>query len=116
MSYADETRRLLEARELLAKQRNLKTVVQFYINRGMSPEEAQELVYSIYRENLKENRKFSFNWLVGGAVGLVIGIALLVFGGWNILTIVAVPLCILALIIGIGRFLVASGYEMIEED
>lgn len=116
MSYADEARLLLEARELLAKQRNLKVVVTFYVNRGMSPEEARDMVYGIYNENLKENRKFSFNWLVGGGVGLVVAIALLIFGGWNILTILAVPVCVIALIIGVGRFLVASGFEMIEDD
>lgn len=116
MSYADETRLRLEARELLARQRNLKTVVNFYVNRGMTPDQAQELVYAIYHENLRENRRFSFTWLVGGSSGLVVAIGLLVFGGWNLLTIVAVPLCAIALIIGAGRFLVASGYEMIEDD
>lgn len=116
MSYADEARLLLEARELLAKQRNLKTVVNFYVNRGMDPEQARDMVYGIYNENMRENRKFSFNWLVGGGVGLVVAIVLLLIGGLNILTIIALPICVIALIIGVGRFLVASGYEMIEDD
>jgi hypothetical protein len=116
MSYADEARLLLEARELLAKQRNLKVVVNFYTNRGMAPDDARDLVYGIYNENLRENRKFAFNWLAGGGVGVVISIMLLFVGGLNLLTIVALPLCAIALLIGVGRFLVASGYEMVDDD
>ena len=116
MSYADEARLLLEARELLAKQRNLNVVVTYYTNRGLPPDQARDLVYGIYRENLRENRKFAFNWFVGGGVGMAIAIILLLVGGLNLLTIVALPLGAIALLIGVGRFLVASGYEMVEDD
>lgn len=113
MSYADETRLILEARNLLHKQRNKDAVVNYYVNRGMDPDEARAMVHSIFKENLTENRKSATGWLLGGGIGI------LVFGGiWvatgrlNFLTLVGLPACGLGLIVGVGRFLVASGYEM----
>lgn len=116
MSYADETRLLLEARSLLAKQRNKDAVVNYYTNRGMDPDEAREMIYSIYQENLSENRKSAMGWLLGGGGGMVLFILLLFVGGWvTLFSLVGIFIGLVILLIGVGRFCIAKGYEMDEE-
>lgn len=114
MSSADETRFELEVRELLAKQRNKNTVVNFYVNRGMDPDEARDLVYSIYKENLSINRKSSLGWVIGGGLGTAVFVAIWLASGR--LFYIWLPLCAIAFLIGLGRFIAASGYEVDEDD
>jgi hypothetical protein len=117
MSYVDEAQLELEARQLLARQRNKTVVINYYINRGMAPEQAGELIESIYRTNLTSNRGDAMKWLGGGGAGVVISIIGLFLGGWvTLFSLLALPVCLLILIIGIGRFWVAKGYEMDAEN
>jgi hypothetical protein len=117
MSYADETRLILEARNLLAKQRNKDAVVNYYTNRGMAPDQAREMIYSIYQENLSENRKAPFGWLLGGGACVVVFIFLLFVGGWvTLFSLLGIPVGLIIFIVGVGRFFIARGYEMDEAD
>ena len=77
MSFAEQDRSILEVRELLSKQRNKEVVINYYINRGMDPDEAREMVTSIYKENLSVNRKSSLGVLIGGGIGTGIGLLIL---------------------------------------
>jgi len=117
MSYVDEARLNLEARQLLAKQCNKQAVINYYINRGMKPEQAQALIEGIYRENLSENRGSALKWLIGGGAGLVGFTIGLVLGGWlTLISLLGLPASLIILIIGIGRFCIAKGFEMDEEE
>lgn len=116
MSQADETRLLLEARQLLSQQRNKDAVVKYYTNRGMDPDEAREMIYSIYQENLSENRKSALGWLLGGAGGIVLFVLLLFVGGWvTLFSLFGIGITFIIFLIGVGRYFIARGYEMDEE-
>ena len=114
MSFTDEDRRIIEARELLFKQQNKDAVVNYYVNRGMDPDEAREMVYSIYKENLWENRKLALGTMIGGGLGT--GIFVSIYLSTGRLFYIWLPLCALALLVGVAKFLMASGYEMKTED
>lgn len=114
MSFTDQDRLVIEVRELLFKQRNKDAVVNYYVNRGMAPEEAHELVYSIYKENLWENRKTALGVMIGGGIGTAIFVG--IFLGTGRLFYIWLPICAVAFLGGIAKFLMASGYEMEVED
>ncbi len=113
MSFADEARLVLEARQLLARQRNKEAVITYYVNRGMAPDAAQEMIHSIYRENLTENRKSAYGWLIGGIAGIVVSVGFFFVGGWlTLLSLIAAPAALIVVCIGVGRLCVTRGYEM----
>jgi hypothetical protein len=117
MSFAEQDRSVLEVRELLAKQRNKEVVINYYINRGMEPDEAREMVTSIYKENLSVNRKSSLGVLIGGGIGTALGLLVLV-GARRISTglIIWLGICGFTFCGGLAKFLMASGYEVSDDD
>lgn len=117
MSYADETRLLLEARQLLAKQRNRDAVIQYYINRGIDADAAHEMINSIYHTNLRENRKSALGWLIGGGIGTALGLLIVLGAGRiKVFTVIVLVSSFISLLIGVARLIVANGYEMDEDD
>jgi hypothetical protein len=115
MAFTDEDRRIIEVRELLYKQRNKDAVVNYYVNRGMDPDEAREMVFSIYKENLWENRKMALGTMIGGGIGTTIFVGIYLSSGR--LFYIWLPLCAIAFLVGVAKFIMASGYEMnVEED
>ena len=114
MSFAEQDRSVLEVRALLAKQRNKEAVINYYINRGMDPDEAREMVVSIYKENLSINRKSSLGILIGGGIGTALLGGLWI--GTGRLQILWLPLCAIAFLWGFVKFIMASGYEVDDDD
>lgn len=117
MSFTDQDRSELEVRELLAKQRSKDTVINYYINRGMDPDEARAMVMDIYKGNLSVNRKSAMGILIGGGIGTGIGLLVLI-GAHRISGALVIWLAIsgLAFCGGLAKFLMASGYEVAEDD
>ena len=114
MSFTDEDRTVLQVRELLATQRNKNVVVNYYINQGMAPDEAREMVYSIYKENRWENRKTALGIMIGGGIGTAIFVA--IWLGTGRLFYIWLPLCAIGFLSGLAKFLMASGYEVSADD
>jgi hypothetical protein len=104
----------MEARELLRQQRNKNVVINYYINRGVDPDEAREIVTAIYKDNLSTNRKSSLGILIGGGIGTAIFVGILL--GTGRLFILWLPLCALAFLWGFVKFIMASGYEVDDDD
>ena len=117
MSFTDQDRSELEVRELLNKQRNKDAVINYYINRGVDSDEAREMVMSIYKDNLSTNRKSALGALIGGGIGTGIGL-LILLGARRISTglVIWLAICGLAFCGGLAKFLMASGYEIAEDD
>ncbi len=117
MSFAEQDRSVLEVRELLSKQRNKEVVINYFINRGTDPDEAREMVTSIYKENLSINRKSSLGVLIGGGIGTALGLFILV-GARRISTglMIWLAICGFAFCGGLAKFLMASGYEVSDDD
>jgi hypothetical protein len=114
MPDAQEDRSVLEVRALLAQQGTKDVVINYYINRGMDPDEASEMVVSIYKENLSINRKSSLGVLIGGGIGTAILSAIWI--GTGRLFILWLPICAIAFLWGFVKFIMASGYEVDDDD
>jgi hypothetical protein len=124
MSFeADRT--VLEIRELLAKTRNRDAVVRLMSGRGMPPEEAHGLVYSIHKANLSANRKSSFWLMMSGGTGIIISLlAILMTSGQAtsrsararaiVILVIGIP-AVGSLLWGFASFVMASGYEVDED-
>jgi hypothetical protein len=113
MAFTAMDRTVIEIRELLAKTQDKDKVVRVMQTRGMPPEEARDLVFAIYRENLSANRKTSLAGLIGcGFVTVLSGGALVATHG------LIGALGVVALISFIGflwclvKFVTAKGYEV----
>jgi len=114
MSFTDEDRLVLQVRELLAAQRNKDVVVNYYVNQGMDPAEAREMVYSIFKENRWENRKTALGILIGGGIGTTVFVGIFLSTGR--LFYIWLPICAVAFLGGLAKFIMASGYEVEAED
>lgn len=113
MSSGEQDRSVLEVRGLLANQRNKEIVVNYYINQGMDPDEAREMVLAIYKSNLSTNRKSALGVLIGGGIGTLVFVVIWIAAGR--LYYIWLPLCALALAGGLAKFLMASGYEVTDD-
>lgn len=113
MSFAEQGRSELEVRGLLASQRNKDTVINYYVNQGMDPEEARELVLAVYKANLSMNRKSALGILIGGGIGTVVFVVIWLAVGK--LYYIWLPLCVIAFAGGLAKFLMASGYEVTDD-
>lgn len=111
---SNDDRMVLEVRELLRKQRNKDVLVNYYVNRGMTHEDARDLVISVYKGNLSINRKSSLGIMIGGGIGTAIFLA--IWLGAGRLFVIWLPLCGIAFLTGLVKFLTASGYEVDDDD
>ena len=96
--------------QLLASTKDKAAVVRVLQHRGVAPESAQELVQTVYKRNLWENRKTALGAaVVSGliAVGLVV-----VWIATDRLFYVWLPIAALAAVWSTIKCLTASGYEL----
>ena len=116
MSFSPMDRTVIEIRDFLAKTQDKDKVVRVMQTRGMPPDEARDLVYAIYKENLSSNRKTSLAGLIGcGFVTVLAGGALIATHGLiGALGVVAL-IALLGFLWSLVKFLTAKGYE-VEQD
>ena len=110
MAMSDAERAYLDARSMLALEKNKERVARTLTSRGLKAGQASDLVDRVYRDNQSENRK--------GAMGkmLISGLILVAFGGVYLATgrlfYIILPFAAIGLIWGTINFMIASGYEI----
>jgi hypothetical protein len=110
MPFTSADRTAIETRSLLAQHRDKKIVARILQSRGIDEEEAHDLVRTIHKQNLWENRK------LGIGICIVGGLGVLVFGGILLFAhrffVFWLPASVITLLWGFIKFVTASGYEM----
>jgi uncharacterized protein YoaH (UPF0181 family) len=110
MAMSDAERAYIDARSMLALEKNKERVARTLTSRGMKAGQASDLVDQVFRDNQSENRK--------GAMGkmLISGLILAAFGGIYLTTgrlfYIILPFAAFGFLWGIVSFLIASGYEI----
>lgn len=110
MPMSDAERAYIDARSMLALEKNKERVARTLTTRGMKAHQASDLVDQVYRDNQSENRK--------GAMGKLVlsGLILAAFGGIYVATgrlfYIILPIAAFGFLWGIVSFLIASGYEI----
>lgn len=110
MPMSDAERAYIDARSMLALEKNKERVVSTLQTRGVKAHLASDLVDQVFRDNQTENRK--------GALGKMVISALILaaFGGVYVATgrlfYIILPFAAFGLLWGIVSFLIASGYEI----
>ncbi len=105
-----EMRVMIEARNLLASERDRDLAAQKLCGFGVNLDQANAIVRGIFKENQRHNRKQSFVKMIGGIGGLALVGALLVFAHrlfYWILIISAI-----SAVWGLAGFIGADGYEL----
>jgi len=114
MVMPNAERAYLDARSMLALEKNKERVARTLTSRGMTAGQAGDLVDQVFSDNQSENRK--------GAIGkmLVSALILAAFGGVYLTTgrlfYIILPFAAFGFLWGIVNFLIASGYEIAADD
>lgn len=114
MAMSDAERAYIDARSMLATEKNKERVARTLTSRGMKAGQASDLVDQVFRDNQSENRK--------GALGKLVmsGLILAAFGGVYLTTgylfYIILPIAAIGFLWGIISFLIASGYEITVDD
>jgi uncharacterized protein YoaH (UPF0181 family) len=110
MAMSNAERAYLDARSMLALEKNKDRVSRTLQSRGMKAGEAADLVDQVYRDNQATNRKSALGKILLSGLGLV------VFGGVFLFTgrlfFIILPIVAIGFLWGIISFLTAPGYEI----
>ena len=110
MAMTIAERAYLDARTMLALEKNKERVSRILESRGMKAGLAAELVDQVFSDNQRQNRK--------GALGklLLSGLIMLVFGGIFLATgrlyYIVLPFAAVGVLWGLISYASASGYEI----